>query len=184
LIKTILFNGPPNSGKDTFADVFEEANHLRFKDSLYEEASIISGIPLHEVKAYATDRITKELPCPWFLINGKAVSPRKYLIHISENVIKPLLGESYFGIKTASKLQEGLNVISESGFVEEFKPVAKLSDELIVARIHREGCSFEGDSRSYLPESLVTKYGGRIIDIQNKGPLKNMKIAVKEALWI
>ena len=41
-------------------------------------------------------------------------------------------------------------VFSDSGFKEELIPLQGLTNDLYIARIHREGKTFTGDSRNYL----------------------------------
>lgn len=165
----ILVNGPPGSGKDTLAEFLQTigwVNHVRFKDELYKEASRISGIPVDFLVNLATDRKAKERPNPNFMVGATPLSPREYLIHVSETVIKPLKGADYFGVCTAEKLGK-YTVISDSGFVEEFRPVADRATKLLVVKLKRKGCSFENDSRDYLPEHLIKAYRGTTLELAN-----------------
>jgi len=168
MITTIILNATPAAGKDISADFIADAygaNHIRFKDSLYEIAAEHAGVPVDWVKEFATDRKLKEIPCH-FLYD---FTPRQWLIRISEEVIKPAHGNDYFGKATAAKLQDGLNVISDSGFIEEFYPVADASDKVVVVQLYRDGCTFEGDSRNYLNRWEVVNAGASLHVVTNNG---------------
>lgn len=165
--RIFLLNGPPGSGKDVLAEhLAKKFNgvHMCFKQELYEVAARVSGYPLDLVIRLSTDRATKEIPNCLFLINGQFTSPRNYLIHVSENVVKPYLGKDYFGKSLGKKV---LNIhhntpifISDSGFYEEALALQKMLQERIcILQIYREGYTFEGDSRSYLdPRKLTTDF--------------------------
>lgn len=152
----ILLNGPPGCGKDTAAEILAERNgwvHRAFKDELYRIAILVSGVDREWAMHLFTHRVRKENICKEFVIDGEPVSPRKYLQHISETVVKPLLGEEYFGhiLELYSKTDQ-VTVVSDSGFVDEAVALADgLEREVIVIPIYREGCTFEGDTRDYLP---------------------------------
>lgn len=163
-----ILNGPPSSGKDTLADMLVEAakaggvtntHHLRFKDVLYQETAEHFDVPVGYLIEVASDTIQKEKPLS--ALQGK--TPREALIHVSENIIKPLHGDDYFGKKTKEKMlslvhDNELNyfVISDSGFYEELAALCGSHiDDLLFLKIEREGCSFKGDSRKYLGTNVV-----------------------------
>lgn len=169
IVVTIL-NGPPGSGKDTLADMLiEEAkaggvknvHHLRFKDVLYQETAEHFDVPIGYLIEVASDTIQKEKPLS--VLQGK--TPREALIHVSENIIKPLHGDDYFGRKTKEKMLSLVSgdefeinyfVISDSGFYEELYALCGPHiDDLIFVKIHRDGHSFKGDSRKYLSTGVV-----------------------------
>lgn len=164
----IVLNGPPGSGKDTVADFLSANygfNHIAFKDELYKEAARVSGLPYDFLKFLATDRKLKELPNSNFTLSGRNVSPREFLIHVSENIIKPLKGLGYFGEKTAERADHFDKVaISDGGFEEEFYPLVDLAADsgrpLLVVHLFKEGCSFEGDSRDYLSRTFLETFTG------------------------
>ena len=90
-------------------------------------------------------------------IRGNQYSKREFLIHMSENVIKPSFGKDAFGKAFVSSLpEEGVVFVSDSGFPEELKPVIDHvgADNILIIRIQRNGCSFEGDSRDYLTPEM------------------------------
>ncbi len=153
----VVLNGPPSSGKDTIAEYLTEHHgyaEARFKTKLVQIALMISQISGFDWCTRYDDRELKETP--WDRLGG--LSQREYLIKISEDWVKPLHGESYFGDVLAQRIKynyEGMDVIlSDSGFVEEIKPVLALGISTLIVRLYREGCSFDGDSRDYLPVTL------------------------------
>jgi cytidylate kinase len=99
MIKTIILNGPPGSGKDTIANLIVEqcnATKHEFKFSLYKETADYYKVDLKEFIALAIHRIEKESLKNWFGIKF-GITPRNALIHVSEDIIKPLHGLAYFG---------------------------------------------------------------------------------------
>lgn len=87
------------------------------------------------------------------------LSIRQAMIYISEIIIKPRFGSDYFGVARAKAIQEDeIAVDSSTGFVEELPPlIERLGQEnILLIRIHREGATFEGDSRNYIPDGVIT----------------------------
>ena len=168
--KIILLNGPPNSGKDTIADYIAENHYyskMQFKSRLYEIGAKILGSDLSEYTYYCSKRGTKDreyMLSKW----GWQGTPRDHLIWVSEEVIKPLFGKDYFGKYLAEQLGMSFNdgaVISDSGFLAELLPILNedyfsLEEyvEVHVVQLTKDGCTFEGDSRSYLDKRHVSLY--------------------------
>lgn len=172
----INLNGPAKSGKDTLCKGLIESFdrdqyvviHMEFKELLFDIAVRTAGIT-RKLWDALYEREYKEKPCPYLLINGDRVSPRQWMIHCSENVMKPVFGEDVFGKAFVNKLkeveaemilgedQELVVVVSDGGFLEESIPVVETVgvDNYFLVRIHRfdesgEEYSFAGDSRRYL----------------------------------
>lgn len=182
----VFMNAPKGSGKDEAADAIMESDrffwcfsriHLRFKDPLYKITAAIYGVSIEEMIADATDRATKEVVMDKYA----GLSPRQALIEVSEDVIKPYYGKDFFGqyaLDQIKKFEEvsghdnRIVVFSDSGFVEEAKPIVDhFGEDCIAFRIGREGCTFEGDSRNWLPLNTVPNFG--VID--NNGTLDEFK---------
>lgn len=186
-MKFINLNGPAFSGKDALAKEIAElvtvdnnvGIHVEFKGSLIDLAIRIAGIN-RELWDALYHRDYKEVPQPYFNVAGKQVSPRNWLIHISENVAKPLFGEDYFGVALAKRVKDiaksmEMNgytctfISSDGGFVHESVPVVKaVNGDYTLIRLHRTDprtgnkLTFEGDSRNYIysenfPESARPK---------------------------
>lgn len=104
------------------------------------------------------------------------LSIREAMIYVSEIIIKPRWGDNYFGvarvksIKDFESLQtypEPLFVDGSCAFVEELEPLIEYlgQENILLLRIHRDGFTFEGDSRNYIPDGVITN----TIDIYNNG---------------
>ena len=150
----VVLNGPPGIGKDTLAELMEIHNysHGSFKEGLYAATAEHYNVPLDVVKALCTNRVTKENPTPTF--SNK--TPRKALQYVSEEVMKPVWGQAYFGNLLAKTCENtgGDFVISDGGFPEEIEPLLEVFDTVYICRLWREGFSFEGDTRRYLYSTM------------------------------
>lgn len=166
----IGLNGPAGSGKDAISAYLVDkysAIHMEIKGLLFEAAIRISGLSRGVWFAMYNDRDYKESPNPYLMVNGKHVTMREYMIHVSENVMKPLFGKDVFGKALVEKLkkvplqdkngQPTMVVLSDGGFVDEGIPVIDQVDaeNYFLIRIHRideNGIEygFGEDSRRYI----------------------------------
>lgn len=178
----IILNGPPDSGKDSLAGLFKTAvpcAHLELKKSLFDIAISVSGISNSDWFLRYDNRKLKEEP--WHLLGG--LSQRQFLIKISEEWVKPVFGEDYFGKRSASSakffLEAGHNVIfTDGGFPEELAIMLEVlgEDNVLLVRLHREGRDFSNDSRNYLPDIKHT------FDLHNDSTLEMASLQLFEAL--
>lgn len=148
--RVVLLNGPPGSGKDAIGSTCKtlyNAHTAEFKDVLYQHTADLFNLPVERFKVFATNRVTKEMP----LEKLQGYSPRQALIFTSEEVYKKIYGKGYFGKITADSLKEGITFITDAGFIEEAQEIIEVigADNVLHLKLYREGCSFEGDSRSY-----------------------------------
>lgn len=150
--KVIVLNAPPYSGKDTLADLKIKnlkATKQEFKEPLYTATAKYYGLSVSYLKSISTTRKYKDNLTSRFSINHN-ITPRNALIHVSEDIIKPSKGASYFGELAAERLVEGLNVFADGGgWWDELLPVIQAADKLIICRLYRNGFNFDGDSRQY-----------------------------------
>lgn len=153
----VIFNGPPNSGKDSacnylqglIADDSKQVHHMRFKDHLFDCTTTLFNIDREKFMELYNDRELKEQKTCWLY----GMSPREAMIYTSEEVIKPKFGKSYFGDVAAENMKYGLSVFSDGGFTEEFEPVYTECDgRMLIIQIIREDCDFSNDSRNYIDE--------------------------------
>lgn len=100
------------------------------------------------------------------------LSCREALIFVSETIVKPTLGGDVFGRYRASfiKGNDMIYIDDSAGFEEELHPLIDIvgKENILLVRVHREGCSFDGDSRNYVPESMFDY----VVDIDNSGSLE------------
>ena len=164
----IGLNAPAGAGKDAIAEYLGNKYntvHMEIKELLFEAAIRISGLSRDVWFAMYNNREYKENPNPYLLVNGKNVTMREFMIHVSEEVMKPMFGNEVFGNALVEKLKAvpevvgvpTIVVLSDGGFVEEGIPVAKLvgAENYFLIRIHRideEGneYSYGADSRRYI----------------------------------
>lgn len=163
----VVLNGAPRSGKDSYANRLTDYTHRRFKDNLVDLALKMSGVSREDwedrYEAYVyvngsepTRILHWRKDEPWYELGG--LSQRQYLIWLSEEVIKPVHGKQVFGerLKADLDFESAMHdrndfVTSDGGFDEEVQPFVDDPEwEVIVIKIKREGCTFEGDSRNYL----------------------------------
>jgi hypothetical protein len=155
----VLLNGPPYAGKDTAAKIVARgwtsgADLVRVSDALKRIAHTLYGLP-PDTPCEAFNHC-KDEPRPEF--GGK--TPRSVYIWVSEVMVKPLLGEDWFGKVAAMKVRRAgggaarIVSVPDSGFALE--GLAMRDDlgahNMLLLRIHAEarGCTFAGDSRSYI----------------------------------
>tara|TARA_B100000700_G_C15008619_1_gene839845 strand:+ start:1288 stop:1920 length:633 start_codon:yes stop_codon:yes gene_type:complete len=176
-VKIVIENAPPKAGKDTVADKISydyrycgmnrfgkyNVTTASFKEELIKIALCVSGIPLEEWNL----RYTKDKDTPWDKLGG--LSQRQYLIKISEEWVKPVHGEKFFGDKVVQHIESNnhavpsLYLIPDGGFEEEVLPLIDRfgAESILILQWEKEGCSFENDSRDWIlnyPE--ITRYIG------------------------
>ena len=90
---------------------------------------------------------------PQPLLDG--LSWRKVYIALSEDYIKPRHGHEWFGsrfMEAAHATGAEMLLVPAGGFRREAERVVRElgADDVRLVRLHREGCTFAGDSRSYI----------------------------------
>lgn len=160
----IFLNGPPGSGKDLAVKFIlkeypVEARHMKFSGVLKAaaRAMFLVGEDLWAELEKEGSQAAKDKERAEFF----GMSWRQVLIWLSEDAMKPAFGLDVFGQLMAKQLQQRtgteFTVISDCGFAAEVHPCIKAVDprNCHLVQLHREGCTFEGDSRSYLnPDDL------------------------------
>lgn len=173
-VKIVLFNGPPGSGKDTAANLaakhYPEKSVLKvkFAKPVKEGCHGLFGLFDEERRVLPHDHYekVKNTPSGDFL----DMSPREAYIWYSEEVMKPKFGQDIFGKLALREIREEImsrvylhNIpayrvfVSDSGFRKEAEVLQRFfgAKNVALVTVKRPGCTFEGDSRSYidLPDS-------------------------------
>ena len=180
----ILLNGPPRSGKDSFADavcgVDEVAKgHVVVRSSFGQALRQVIrpftcavGAPQHPTEWQKWYDENKDRDMHEVLDVPRTIrSLRHCMIELSENFVKENFGQNIYGrlvlrhwlnlVKHTHEKHgndEGIEdlkftlVVTDLGFEDEGKVMFDFfrPHELTVVQLHREGCNFDKDSRSYV----------------------------------
>lgn len=187
----VFLNGPPRSGKDTagqiLADIHPNAYTIKLAGALKVGTHALFRAlhwDLDEAKVAnvmqpdALEHV-KEVPMPWFFDK----TPREAYIAVSELLCKPLFGQEFFGNIVADQIRRhsevGLWIITDSGFEPEARPIIHQvgKDNCTLVRLHRDGCTFAGDSRSYIDLDVANKF-----DLKNNGTLGDLAYLLRTAV--
>lgn len=190
-------------------DYFQVGKILAFKDELYKDTAEHFNIDAEDLILYHNDRELKEIPDLMFekyqseslkqyffsllyvigvLINSRYLmslgyySSREALIHVSENVVKPIMGKDYYGKKLVEKIKnssERFYFVSDGGFLDEATMVADKGYNVYIVHLERSGATFEGDSRKLLSKDDFKEYSNiKFTTISNNGSLDDLYNAI------
>lgn len=190
-MQLITFNGPRGSGKDTCFNLLTKALkeypeltviELSFKSILYGRVAVRYNLSYGHIKELNEDPKRKLMKRAQ--LGDQSVV--QCLIHESEEVIKKEKGSLGVAALAIERVRAVLdlkqlkmddpNVIllnRDGGFEDEQKhalwSLGINSHLYCLLRIERPGCTFEGDSRSYLPRpTVVVKNNNRIAGLISK----------------
>jgi hypothetical protein len=173
--RLILVNGPPRSGKDEIGKIIERRFAVvlvtKFAKVLKERTHALYNLyACGQPRPHDYFESQKDTPMECFL----GLTPRQAYINVSELLMKPTHGKAVFGKLLAHQIEQyedplGLNVVTDSGFVEEAQPLLRTHPKALLIRMHREGCDFKGDSRSYIDLPIPT------VDVDNNGSLADLE---------
>ncbi len=172
----VLFNGPPRSGKDTYAKelakLLPNSIHVHFAEILKKATHNAFGL-LDIPYDYFEER--KDISCEELY----GAKPRDCYIHLSENVFKPLCGKDYFVRRMYNDIIKNTDcefiLISDCGFNIESEYLSKCDDiRCFYCVLERDGHDFSNDSREYidlnsinLERDVYIKYINRENQIDN-----------------
>lgn len=147
MTQILFLNGPPHSGKDFAANYIcatRTATHYKFAAPIKKAISAITGLSVA-----ALEKRKNDLATPF------DVTYRQLMIGMSETWCKPLYGMNIFGRLLLDQIRQdnpARVVISDSGFVFEAMALINYfgSKACTLIRLHRDGCTFSNDSRSYI----------------------------------
>lgn len=169
--KIILLNGPPSSGKDTAARyicLHFNARHHKFSRPLRAAMQEFFGFTPETIKVVEAHKDERKVA----LFND--LTWREVLISFSEDWAKPTFGNDIFGKIALGQLLRAtgtdITVFSDCGFRSEVEVIVDRVgvDNCLVIQLSRDGCTFEGDSRSYLELSDI---GVTTVELHNNLPL-------------
>lgn len=155
MAKIIILNAPPGAGKDTIGKMIsfyspsDQCRIISFKEPMFDIALAILGKENYQrFMLVYDDREQKERPQTFLM----GMSPREFMIWISEDVIKPKFGKDYFGVRFNQKVKEcdAPVVCTDGGFPDEIIALINAGNEVKLCRLHRDGFTFAGDSRNYI----------------------------------
>ena len=183
--QVIMFNGPPRSGKDTAGlFILEEYNDVRlFKmaEPLKQATMAMFGLTFEQVRRLETiGSLDKDKPMDELM----GFSWRQMLIWLSEQCMKPKFGDDIFGELMARRISAPtsctMTVITDCGFDLELIPVIRTVGAMNchIIRLHREGCTFDGDSRSYVFTKRAPSPQLHVYDIKNNHDRAMFRIQV------
>lgn len=180
MIKIVLLNGPPGSGKDEIA---KQMMRSRRNSGLIHKFAHTVKVGCHglfnlldekgRVLPHDYFEEMKEIPSDRFM----GMTPREAYIWYSEDVMKPKFGKSIFGNLTAERIRKdvtmhgwnrhtrGVVFISDSGFYHEALAMqfAFGDASVCLVNVKAPGCTYKGDSRSY-----IDLPGSRQITLENR----------------
>jgi len=151
-IVIILLNGPPRSGKDTVAKMMINATasmrEYKMSMPLKKTIAVLYGLSSehHKLIEEHKDESTT-------LLFGETY--RNIQIAISESLMKPIHGPDVLGHLAVKHMRQVMSkhiVISDTGFLEEVKPLIKEYglDNICAVQLKRPDHSYDGDSRGDL----------------------------------
>lgn len=171
-MKIIFLNGPPNSGKDQaakyIAEFLKNTRHEKFSKELKERCHGAFFLWNHDgVCDHDRWESVKDEP----LSDFDGMTPRQAYIAFSENFVKPTFGDDALGQWLVKDLRKDRRetvtaLISDSGFAGEAQVLVDEfgAENCTLVRIHREGYTFDNDSRGY-----ISLDGVRTLDVTNVG---------------
>ena len=152
--KIIILNAPPGAGKDTIGKIVLERSQnpvciTSFKQPMFNIALAVLGAKRYGdfIAAY-NNRDEKEKPLDFLM----GMSPRQFMIWISEDVVKPKFGRDFFGKRFAESASNSdcPVICTDGGFADEVIALIDAGHEVHLCRLHRRGFGFDGDSRNYI----------------------------------
>lgn len=183
LPKYTFINGPAGSGKSSLATLFckndsslwRESFAQPIRDMIYavffpEEGPISFTFDLRDGSTKAAD-FRYSYPQGYNRFRT-ITSNRDAMISFSEDWMKPAFGDDIFARLCLARCKDqemfyDRFVIDDSGFPHEAEYIISQvgAENCLLINLHRPGCHFTGDSRSYIDLTHV-----KAIDLYNDGP--------------
>lgn len=170
--RIIFLNGPPRSGKDEGASIIVRnfpARRYKMSRPLKDGLAAFFGFNHAMMRDIEANKDEEGIVA---LFNG--LSWRQAQISLSETWAKRVFGDDIFGKLAVMYLREAtstdITVISDSGFLHECLPIVRhfRPSQCLLIQLMRDGCTFEGDSRSYIE---LDEFGVTTVQLHNRFPL-------------
>ncbi len=192
--RIVLLNGPPRCGKDTVAShlvPYFQFEKMKFAAPLKRMAAALLDMDVSAVERHKDAEfniLCKEIESEDVNFGNKTYTYgqkdtlRRLLINMSEGFLKPHYGDTFFGrvaYRELARSSANLIIFTDSGFAPEASTIIRQcgKQNVLLVRLHRESCTFEGDSRSYLPD-----ISGTNVDVENDGPISHLTGKVARAI--
>lgn len=188
--RIIFVNGPPRAGKDT---VTEKLRDLIIKHTDLSAIESKFTCPMDQIfksaweACYLADKYSFKEVRETFKdqeVMHKGNKPRQALIDLSEKWFKEYFGPTVFGRIAAAEVNrtykgwpgQSVFLFSDSGFYQEAYGLygavdPYFLDKMVVIQVHRDGCTFENDSRNWLD---LQDLGIPLIQLNNSGSLEKL----------
>lgn len=182
--KFLFLNGPPHCGKDAITKEltqYVKFQHLKFSMPIKRAVAALLDIRESDLEAFK-DVQSHILQPAGTTLKEYRDKPRDLLIAMSEDLLKPRYGSDFFGRifwQHARNSASSLIISSDCGFESEVERVVSNAGahNCRLIRLHRDGTSFDGDSRSYLGDKLCRSW-----DISNNGTIHEAAMMVLRVL--
>lgn len=176
----VLFSGPPRCGKDTAVDYLvtriPDSFIIRMSSPIKAAFRATTNLSFSEVTA--RHEASKEASIPLFS-SKIPTSYRQWQIDFSEKFMKPRYGDDIFSklfiLRTQGFPTMKVVLVPDCGFQIEYDALVAhfgLANVLLVS-ISRPGCTFAGDSRSYITKNTLSPVVDCEVDValHNHGSL-------------
>lgn len=184
------FNGPPRSGKDTMASmVANRVEHTLDPKSRASFPVLVRPLstPLRRIAYAATGEFDRDLFGHEYEAFKETEFPdfgyktgRRLMIDVSESYLKELYGQTILPKIWLNQIRKEVTgrcliLVPDCGFQSEVDFLAKSlgNRNLYIARMYRQGCSFENDSR----ERVIHRHDG---DYINRGGLAELRHSARD----
>lgn len=154
-IRVIALNGPPGSGKDTVADWLTALEEPIFHKTTFSLPLKLAHNAILNIADWEVNTIDKDVPLP---ILNHQYTLREFDILLAEEFLKTHFGKDILVRLWFARLANyrpdisAIHIICGVGFEEELQPLIDFfgAEAILIIQLEREGCSFDGDSRSYI----------------------------------
>lgn len=196
---------------DFMLNYFNTGLKVSFKDALYVDTAKYFNIDVKDLIEYHSNRKLKERPSELFpkynkhslkqrtlsflygvgslfgvrsLMSLGHYSSREALIHVSENIVKPIQGNDFYGRKLVERIEassERYVFTPDGGFKNEATPLLEAGYNVYIVQLERNGATFDNDSRKFLTEDDFKGEDGsmlyqnlKFIKMYNNGSLDDL----------